>query len=184
MKAFSTASSQRTKQAELSICYVSSSKNDFFQVFKNANVAVNSVTSNVLAVSLSIDILARFVSLSSVIFDLWNILISLNLLKIRSAVLRTAVIGKISLEWPQSPFPGRPQKFFHGGNVEILLILFRLLTMQCKRTFTKRLLYFTAIITKNALRGRKVHCDRLQNRISADFSNRVLFYKEANCHDL
>ena len=25
-----------------------------------------------------------------------------------------------------------------GGNVEILLILFRLLTTQCKRTFTKR----------------------------------------------
>jgi len=31
-------------------------------------------------------------------------LISLNLLKLRSAVLRTAVIGKLSLEWPQAPF--------------------------------------------------------------------------------
>ena len=34
---------------------------------------------------------------------------------------------------------GRPQKIFHrGGNVENLLMLFRLLTMQCKWTFTKR----------------------------------------------
>jgi len=33
---------------------------------------------------------------------------------------------------------GRPQKFFQGGNVVIFLILFRLLTMQCKLTFAKR----------------------------------------------
>jgi len=32
----------------------------------------------------------------------------------------------------------RPQKFFQGGNVDILLILFKLLTMQCEWTFTKR----------------------------------------------
>jgi len=31
-------------------------------------------------------------------------LISLNLLKLRSAVLRTVMIGKLSLEWPQAPF--------------------------------------------------------------------------------
>jgi len=35
-----------------------------------------------------------------------------------------------------------------GSNVEILLVLLRLLTMQCKRTFTKRLLGFTATVTK------------------------------------
>jgi len=51
-----------------------------FQVFKNANVFVNSNISHILAVSLSIDIIARFVSLSLVIVDLWNALISLNLL--------------------------------------------------------------------------------------------------------
>ena len=34
---------------------------------------------------------------------------------------------------------GYPQNFFHrGGNVNILLILFKLLTMQCKWMFTKR----------------------------------------------
>jgi len=31
----------------------------------------------------------------------------------------------------------RPQKIFHGVNVENLVILFRLLTMKCKWTFTK-----------------------------------------------
>jgi len=41
-----------------------------FQVFKNANVFVNSNISHILAVSLSIDIIARFVSLSLVIVDL------------------------------------------------------------------------------------------------------------------
>jgi len=30
----------------------------------------------------------------------------------------------------------------------------------------------------------KVYCDKLQNTLSADFSSRVLFYKEANGHGL
>ena len=38
----------------------------------------------------------------------------------------------------ESSIYGRPQKSFQGGNVDILLTLFRLLTMHCKRTFTKR----------------------------------------------
>jgi len=104
--------------------------------FKNANVFVNSVISNILAVSLSIDIIARFASISSVTDDLLNVLISLNLLKLRSAELRAAVIGTLS--WAQAPYPLASAKIFaRGGNVDILLILFRLLTMQCKRTFTK-----------------------------------------------
>jgi len=37
------------------------------------------------------------------------------LLKLSTAALRTAVIGKLWLEWPQTPFHGRPQKFFHAG---------------------------------------------------------------------
>jgi len=73
-------------------------------------------------------------------------LISLTLLKLRSAVLRIAVIGKLSLEWPQAPFLWASAVIFPEGNVLILfqraytflLILFRPLTMQCKRTFTKR----------------------------------------------
>jgi len=69
-KAFSTASAQRIKQIDLRTCYVSIYENDFFQVFKNMYVSVNSVIPNVLAVSLSIDIIARFISLSSIIADL------------------------------------------------------------------------------------------------------------------
>jgi len=38
-----------------------------------------------------------------------------------------------------SPFHGRLQKIFQGDNVDILLVLFRLLTMQCKRTMGRRL---------------------------------------------
>jgi len=33
---------------------------------------------------------------------------------------------------------GRPQKYFQGGNVDILLIPCRSMTLQCKSTFTKR----------------------------------------------
>ena len=36
---------------------------------------------------------------------------------------------------------GRPQKFFQGVNVDILLIIFRLLTFQCKWKFTNCLLF-------------------------------------------
>jgi len=47
---------------------------------------------------------------------------SLSLLKLRSAVLRTAVIGKLSLEWPQAPFLWAFAEIFpKEGNVEILL---------------------------------------------------------------
>ena len=74
---------------------------------------------NVLALSLSIDIIARFVSFLSVTVDLWNVLISLNLLKLYSAVLRTAVIGKLSLgrQWkgPQAPFPLASAEIFPVG---------------------------------------------------------------------
>ena len=61
-----------------------------------------------------------------------------NLMKLRSVVLRTEVIDKLSLEWPQSPFLLASAEIFQGGNVDILLILSRLLTIQCKQTFTKR----------------------------------------------
>ena len=98
MKSFFSASTQFIKQTNLSICYVSSYENDFFQVSKNANISDNSVTSYVLAVSLSIDVIDRFVSLTSVIVDLQNVLISLNLLKLRSAVLRITMIVKLSSE--------------------------------------------------------------------------------------
>jgi len=40
---------------------------------------------------------------------------------------------------PMSDSYGRPQKSFQRGNVDIWLMFFRLLTMQCKLTFTKRL---------------------------------------------
>ena len=133
-----------------------------FQVLKNANVFVNSVTSNVLAVSLSIDITAKFVSLSSVVVDLWNILISLNLLKIHSAVLHTAVIGKLSLgrQWKgtQAPFPLVSEETFPGGTTLTFCLYFSGLR-RCNANgrsqnfspfYTKKLLHFTAIVTKNA----------------------------------
>jgi len=37
------------------------------------------------------------------------------LLKLRSAILRTAEIGKLSLEWPQAPFQGRRNVCRAGG---------------------------------------------------------------------
>jgi len=46
IKAFFSASTQFINQADLSICYVSRYENDFFQVFKNANISDNSVISN------------------------------------------------------------------------------------------------------------------------------------------
>jgi len=114
--------------------------NDFFQIFKNANVFVNSVISNVFAVSLPLNIIARFVSLLSVKVDMWNVLISFNLPKFRSAVGYCVKqwSAKFPYDGPKLLFHGRPQKFFQGSNVNILLILFKSLTMQCKRTFTKR----------------------------------------------
>jgi len=38
---------------------------------------------------------------------------------------------------------GRPHKLFQGNNVDILLIILRLLTLRCKRTFTKHCLVST-----------------------------------------
>jgi len=47
---------------------------------------------------------------------------------------------------------GRPQKFSRGGNVDTLLILFRLLTMQCKRTLTQRFTLSTPLRNCTMLR--------------------------------
>jgi len=46
--------------------------------------------------------------------------------------------------------------------------------------------HFTAIVTKMHFVGSnsQVHCDNLQNRLSANFSSSVLLSKEANCHSL
>jgi len=55
-------------------------------------------------------------------------------------------------------YHGRPQKFFQGGKVDILLILCRLLTMQCKCMFIKRFTFLhhkenvTTAVPKNAHR--------------------------------
>jgi len=53
----------------------------------------------------------------------------------------TKVLIKTTISVPlskQSRLHGRPQKFFQGGQSRHFLILFRLLTMQCKSMFTKR----------------------------------------------
>jgi len=49
-------------------------------------------------------------------------LISLNFLKLRSAALRTAVIGKPSLEWPQTPFPLESAEIFPVGETSIFCL--------------------------------------------------------------
>jgi len=70
----------------------------FWKIFSSLPKNYNAtVTSNVFVVSHSIDIIARFVSLSSVIVDLRYVLRNFNFLNLRSTVLRTAVIGKLSL---------------------------------------------------------------------------------------
>jgi len=42
-------------------------------------------------------------------------LITINLLKLRSAALRTAVMGKLSLEGPQPPFPWKSAEMLPYG---------------------------------------------------------------------
>jgi len=89
---------------------------------------------------------------------------------------------------------GRPQKFFQeGGNVEILLILFRLLTMQCKWTFTKRFTLSTPQRQCPILRQESQKCTSLAaiatSQVYCDiiytigylqiFQSRALFFKEA-----
>ena len=81
--------------------------------------------------------------------------------------------------------------FSRGDNVDLLLILFRLLTMQCKCTFTK---HFTLSTPKKChmLRPQSQKCaslaaiakyimiyDNLQNNLSPDFQSRALLLKEA-----
>jgi len=83
-----------------------------------------------------------------------------------------------------SPFSiGIRRNFSSGGNVAILLVIFRLLTMQCKKTFPKR---FTHCMQKEiapfygnshkkcnslaAIAISCVHCDKLKNTLSEDFS--------------
>jgi len=57
---------------------------------------------------------------------------------------------------------GRPHKFFQGGNVENLLMLFRLLTMQYKWTFTKRITLSTPLVCAG--------CTSILNLLSKMFS--------------
>ena len=84
---------------------------------------------------------------------------------------------------------GVRRNFSRGGNVNILLILVRLLMMQCKCTFTKRLTFctrvkhkkmphVTATVTKMRLFGRhsQVYYDNFHNTLSAGFQNRVLLF--------
>jgi len=89
--------------------------------------------------------------------------------------------------WPRNT--GVRKIFPRGGNVDILLTRFRLLLMQCKRTFTKLLVLSTSQRKcpichgdhhKNALRWQKwpVYYDNLHNRLYTDFENRVILFKE------
>ena len=48
---------------------------------------------------------------------------------------------------------GRPQEFSQGGNIHILLIFFKLLRMQCKRTLTKHFTISRPKVGMGARRG-------------------------------
>ena len=76
-------------------------------------------------------------------------------------VFATSHIGCCAHDQLRTAFMGLPIKFSRWGKVDILLILFRLLTAQCNRTFTKRITlptpqrkcpYVTATVTISALR--------------------------------
>jgi len=91
-------------------------------------------------------------------------LISLNLLKFRSAVLRTAAIGKLLLKWTQAPFPLASAEIFPVGQRRHFAYSFQVaddaMQMDVHKAFypfyaKRKLLLFTAIVTKNALRWQK-----------------------------
>jgi len=50
-----------------------------------------------------------------------------------------------ALDWNEC-IHGRPQKFFQRDRFEIVLILLRLLTIQCKWTCTKRITLSTPLV--------------------------------------
>jgi len=57
---------------------------------------------------------------------------------------------------------GRPQKFFQGGKVEILLIFFWLLAMQRKLTHTKKKMFsVTATVACSVFLVRKVCIEQM-----------------------
>jgi len=58
---------------------------------------------------------------------------------------------------------GRPQKFFQGGgNVDILLVFFRLLVMQRKWTYTKRKMFnVTATVAYSVFFARKLYNEQM-----------------------
>jgi len=106
-------------------------------------------------------------------------LISLNLLKLRAAVSRTAVIGKLSLEWSHAPFlwasavifPGRKRRHFahtfqfadDAMQTDVYKALYPF--------YTKKSLHFSAVVTKIRFVGSnsQVYFNKLQTRLSADF---------------
>ena len=77
-------------------------------------------------------------------------------------------------------YHGRQQKIFQGGNVDILLIIFKLLTMQYKWTFMKRFTVSTSqrnypcygnnhkkCASLAAIPRPQVYCDNLHSRLSS-----------------
>jgi len=65
---------------------------------------------------------------------------------------------------------GRPQKFFQGGNVDILLIFFRLLAMQRKWTYTKKKMFnVTATLAYSVFIVRKLYNEQMFVSASMDF---------------
>ena len=84
--------------------------------------------------------------------------------KIRCSVTISVPFKAIAL----SRKHGGPQKFMQGGKVNILLIIFRLLTMQCQWTFTKR---FTLVASQ-----RKCAMLRQQSQKCASLAAVLVFH--------
>jgi len=62
-------------------------------------------------------------SLWSLIVDLRNVLIIINLMKLHSTVVHTAVVGKLLLCWPQAPFSRnlKTSAYFWRPNFKLML---------------------------------------------------------------
>jgi len=119
---------------------------------------------------------------------------NLKLLKLHSAVLRTAIVDKFSLEWPQAPFLWVSPLILPGWwKRRHFAYIFHVADDVMHTDVHKALYAFYTKINCSILRQQsqkirfvgsssQVYCDKLQNRLSVDFSSRVLIYKEANCH--
>ena len=115
-------------------------------------------------------------------------MISLHLLKLRSAVSRTAVIGQVSLEWPQVPIPWSSTEIFSGGESKFCYT--SQVADNAVQTDVHKALYpfctkrNYSILQQSSQKmhfvgsNSQVYCDKLQNRQSENFETGYFFAKK------